>query len=40
MEGNLWRFLVIMRTQSRISSIKAKDRTFCAGKHDYNEEAG
>lgn len=40
MEGNLWRFLLIMRTQARISSIKEKGRIFCAGKQKYNEEAG
>lgn len=40
MEGNLWRFLPIMRIQARISSIKEKGKTFYAGKHKYNEEVG
>lgn len=40
MEGNLWRLLLIMRTQARISSIKEKGGTFYAGKQEYNEEAG
>lgn len=40
MEGNLWRFLLIMRTQARISSMKEKGRIFYTGKQKYNEEAG
>lgn len=40
MEGNLWRFLLIMRTQAKIISIKEKGRIFYAGKQKYNEDAG
>lgn len=40
MEGNLWRFLPIMRIQARISSIKRKARLSMLMKQEYNEEVG